>query len=1039
MAERRNYYEIIDTLSFDPIEMKDKKIIAAIELWKLLEERRGISNEEANGVQRQQELDMYDAIKTCLTNKESRKIEAEAMKAKQLKKLSGIVAILKQSCESGKPYISNARLFSIAKSLRLDKEKTVRKAFVDAGFDVIIRKPASAVNDILLPNTIFNSLTVNITKLTAIKNKDYPWLQQVRNLYDLAAFFRDDVSARDSYPMKSAAELKGIMELGAAKVAGKLDELNHCLADLFQAGATQIFKDDKTKIKYDNSLKLSLLSDLFMLLKEMPEEMKRDSYIADICIKKIQSYFPDPDIALAIYNREAGNGMDPYEPDSGDVDFVCGSCRSTTKIQYGRDKTKCKCAACGSPLFVKCIQCNHLIPAIAETCSECGFNVVESKFFDRYYVLAKSAIDALDISEARIQYALAKSARPNDPRLKSLDAEINKAIALYEAPMQTIKNLINQGRYLQAQKELTMFCSKHPKVKVDELKKTIDSAIAEADRMFGMLDKSQDPCGICFDILAKVKDYTRATTYIQSHRPKAVSKLTAETSAESNKITLDWVGSGEREVTYSIVRKENTFPKSINDGKIIVQELQATHYVDASISAGIPYYYAVFAVRAETYSNLVITKQCVLFKELDKRYIFKNAENGKCVLSWQLPENCKGVRILRSQFGRTSIVPGSSTELISECSINGYEDRSVNNGTTYEYRLQCIYSFENGVKYSKGITFSVMPDSKPNQVTLLSANVKSGNSIQITWTYSQDINNSVMDLYDIKQGVNITEGTYYHTSELIRIGSKIGTVPDISTKTFLLRASQNKGYRLCAVVVKGENAVISNCISFSTYDKLEIDKKRTKITSGSLILYLAGSFHQNLTNIRYAVLTKNMENEPAPWCSIENATEMPMMAVQSYMTEGMIKIGNVPEKDIYISVIGEYVVGKDVYYSNPAKLRLSNKPKVAISYKIVWGRFQKKKNVRLIIECDMDVDLPDMVLCCDKTIKVPMSANSPNSIMLCKVPEKQDYEAHSKVEVVIPNSVWDNVTRRHEIRLFLPEEYYSEFRMEPAIDTLKIP
>lgn len=1039
MADRRNYYEIIDTLSFDPIEMKDKKIIAAIEIWKLLEERRGISNEEANGVQRQQELDMYDAIKACLTNKESRRIEADAMKAKQIRKLNGIVAILRQSCESGKLYISNARLFSIAKSLRLDKERTVKKAFIDAGFDIISRKPASAVNDILLPNTIFNSLTVNIKRLNIIKNKDYPWLHQVRNLYDLAAFFRDDASASDSYPMKSATELKSMMEAGASKVAGKLDELNHCLADLFQAGATQIFKDDKTKSKYDNSLKLSLLVDLFALLKDMPEEMRKDSYIADICIKKIQSYFPDPDIALAIYNREAGNGLDPYEPDSGDVDFVCGSCKSTTRVQYGIDKTKCKCVACGTPLFVKCMRCDNLIPAVADICPECGFNLVESKFFDRYYALAKSAIDELDISEARTQLALAKSARPNDPRLKQLNAEINAAIAMYDAPMQDINNLINQGKYMQAQTELVKFCAKYPTVKVDDLKRTIDTVIDEADRTFRMLEKSKDPCGICFDILAKVKDYSKASAYIQNQKPKSVFNLSAVVSTKSNRITLQWDSSGEREVTYSIVRKESSVPQSINDGKIIAREQQATHYIDASVSAGVPYYYAVFAVRYGTYAKPVVTELCVLLKELDEKHTVKNAEDGKCVFSWQLPENCKGVRILRSSTGVTGIVPGNTTKLVTEYAVNGYEDKTVKNGTTYEYRLQCIYSSKNMDRYSAGITFSITPDSMPNQVSLLSADVKSENSVQIMWSFSQNIDNSIMNLYDVKPDVTITEGTSLHISELTRIGTKIGTVSDISTKKYVLRVSQKKGFRLCAAILKGEYAVISNCISFSTYDKLEIDRKRTKITSGNLILYLADHFHPNLKNIRYAILTKSSEIEPPPWCSIEDAPEMSIIATKSYLSEGMINTGKVPEKDLYISVIGEYAVGNNLYYSNPAKLRLSNKPKAAISYKIIWGRLHKKRNVKLIIECDMDIDLPDMILCCDKTIRVPMSANSPNRIKLCTVPEKLDYKAHSKIEVVIPDAIWNTVTRKNEIRLFLPEEYYSEFRMDPDIDTLKIP
>lgn len=1041
MADRRNYYEIIDKLSFDPIEMKEKKIIDAIEMWKLHEEKRGISNEETNGEQRQQELDLYEDIKECLTDKARRKDEADAMKQKQKKKLDDIIAVLKESSSGIDLYVSNARLVSIAKSLRLDKEKTVKKSFVDAGFEVIIRKPINITNDILLSNTVYNTVLGNTIKLAGMTSKDYAWLNRVKNLYDLAAFFKNDEENASIYSSKSAEELKSIMEAGAASVAGKLDPLNHCFADLFQAGCTQIFKDEKTKTKYDNSLKIGCLYELFSLLKEMPEEMKKDSYIADVCIKKIQVYFPDPDVALAIYNREAGNTLDPYEPDSGDVDFICGSCKSTSRIKYGTDKSVCKCQACGSPLFVKCRnnKCGALIPAIADICPECGYNLVEAKFFDRYCALAQSALDSLDFEEARKQLALAKNARPDDPKIKKLDSDISQALIVIEKPLQEIRDLMNRHMYVHANQQLSSFCAKYPGVKVKDIKDAIDTELSAVETMFSQIERYTDKCGLCFDILDKVKDYSKAEQYIKDKKPKQVSNIRTSVSTKSNQITIQWVGTGEREVTYWLVRKESQRPQSINDGTVLLKDQLVTQFADSSITPAVTYYYAVFASRIGTYSEPVISKGDALFKELDDKTIMKNSEDGKCVLSWQLPNNCKGVRILRSEKGKANIVPGQNTITIADCVTNGYEDKDVKNGVRYEYRLQCVYSVDNGIKYSDGITFPIMPVSKPQKVTLLAANVKSENAIQINWNIEYPDENALLDIFDLKTGIEITEGTTYHIEELVKIGHKIATITNISSKTAEIRVNQKKGYRIIGLIVKGEYAVISNCISFSNYDKVEFEKGKTKITGGNLVIQLKDNFPNNLTNIRYAVATKNQEMEPAPWCSIENASSMTPISVKSYRTDGMIRIGKVPEKELYISIIGEYIVGKEVYYSEPSKLRLSNRPKSIISYKIVWGRLVKRKNVKLVFECDADQEMPEMYLCTNKTIKVPISAFAPNTIMLCKINENMNYKAHTKIEVEIPNDIWSSVTKGNEIRLFIPEDSYSEFRMAPEVDTLRIP
>lgn len=1039
MAERRNYFEIIDTLSFDPVEMKDKKIEDAIELWKSREEKRGISVEDALGVQRQQELAMYEDIKKCLSDRSSRRAEANAMKQEQMKKFKGIIALLK---ESGECSISEKRVLAIAeKTLRLS-HVTVSQAFQEAGFTISVPlKPA----EIKLPAPVISKqIDNNIKKLSAMKDRNFPWLSKVCNLYDLAAFYNGEGENAKIYASKPAAELKSIMERGSARFSGQQGELNHCFADLFSLGIENIFKDEESKTKYDNFLKLEKLGELFSLLTEMPEEMKKEAYIAETCIKKIQSCFPVYENALAIYNDKAGLTKEPYEPDSGEVNYIC-SCGMVNRvkssdIQDDKGKMECKCKSCNAALFVKCVKCSQFIPAVADTCPQCGFNLVASKFFKRYVELARNAIASMDIAEARKQLVLAKNARPDDSELKSLEKEIDDAARKYEAPLEEIRNLMNQSLYMQANKWLGEFCAKYPGIKMDDIKAQIDKVLADADRRFSQIGSQADPCGACLDILDIVKDYTKASDFIKGRRPKAVADLNASVSAKSGQAVLQWAGTGERNISYRVVRREGASPRNISDGVIVLRDQPVTQYIDTSISAGTVYYYAVFAERFGIYSEPTPSKACFLLQDLDEKRVHRNAEEGKCAFSWQLPQNCRGVRILRSDRGRADVNPGQGTKLIAECAINGYTDGTVENGTTYDYRLQCVYSAETGSVYSEGIVFSMMPDSRPVPVTLVSVRAVSAEAFQVAWDYRHDVRNSIMDLYDIKPGVQVEKGAVYSVEDLVKIGTKVGTVSDISAKSCELRVSQERGYRLCAVVIKGQYAAVGNYISCSTFGKIEIDNARSRIKGNELFIYLKKDLPQDITGIRYTVATKQHDSEPAPWRGIEDVQEMTPLPVSAYKADGAIIVGEVPKKVLYISVVGEYRVGEDIYYSEPSKLRLSNMPKPVISYKIAWGLLGRKKNVKLIIECDTDTDLPEMQLCCSSRAGlIPTSAMSADVIQLCEIPEDVSYTARTRREIEIPNDTWIRAVRGNEMRLLLPNDQSTEFRMAPDTVSLVIP
>lgn len=1071
MAERRNYYEIINDLKIKPLPFDsslpappDKIIQAAIEQWNYLSKLQGsISNESANSAQRRQELDMYEEIKLCFRDSKTRKVEADEMMKKQLEKLKGVIDILKEGSNEKKPLAPHAMIKSLADHLHLARP-TVEKVFEASGFDMT-KPEVKDINNILIASAVMENIDNSIRILSSQFNKACPWIKKGGDLYVLAAYY-DILAAKEqsnpevnpdtlvnnlnvaSYQSKPAETLKNILHKASSRISGLNGDMWHEVKALCSIGESKIFSSNDAKTAYDNSLALKKLDGLFLLLKKLPLELKKDTRIAEVCIQKIQSIgsnFSDPDIARAIYNQKADLKDDPYESDS-EVGYVCANCRTITKIKYSKiqkdkDKLERVCEACNMPLFQRCTNCSRVIPATAEVCPGCRFNIAESKKFEKYFALAQIAIASTDIAEAKKQLALAKNARPNDPKLKGLEAELNKIVQRYEAPLQEIKNLMNQKRYMEANKKLEEFCVHWPGARVDTIRTQIDSKIAEADKLFDQLRHHSDPCGVCFDILDKIKDYTKAWEFIKGRRPTAVTGLTAAISEKNGQVALQWTGTGERNVSYRVVRKENSMPRNINDGTIVLNNQLAVQHIDTSISAGTVYYYAVFAERSGVYSTPVTSKACILLQELDKNSIIKVAEEGSCAFSWQLPKNCRGVRILRNDRGIANAAPGGTTKVIAERAVNGYVDRTVGNGTNYNYRLQCIYNVENDVQYSEGITFSLMPESRPMSVTLTSAGFKGSdrNTVHITWDYTHDIGNSRMDIYDIVPGISIAKGTVYPVGKLTELGRKMGTVPNVSAKSFELRITQEQAYRLCAVMSRGEYAAVSNCIPCSNYGKLEFEKKMTKIDGDRLYICLKKDLPQDVTGIRYMVDTKSRDNEPAPWHGIEDIPKMSLLPISTYRSDGAIIIERVPKKVLYISIIGEYRIGQNTFYSEPSYLNLSNMPKAEISYKLVWGPLKQKKNVKLIIECDTDTTLPEMLLCCSRTIEIPLSTDNADIIQICRVPKDINYTAHTRKEIQIPNEVWRETTRGNELRLFLLEDRKTEFNMKPDRPSLKIP
>ena len=96
-----------------------------------------------------------------------------------------------------------------------------------------------------------------------------------------------------------------MIESWAEQYASDMTDRGHIFTDLFMMAFTQIFDSEEHRRKYDNTLRLTCLKDLFDLISKAPITIKTDSRFADKCIKEIYNVFSNLDVAVSLYNHKA--------------------------------------------------------------------------------------------------------------------------------------------------------------------------------------------------------------------------------------------------------------------------------------------------------------------------------------------------------------------------------------------------------------------------------------------------------------------------------------------------------------------------------------------------------------------------------------------------------------------------------------------------------------------------------------------------------------------------------------------------------------
>ena len=1045
--ERKNYFEMLG-LEFDPPEKNEHKITKAIEEWRK-RLQNAIANEtiDSRREQLQQELRLEADMTATMRDTKARNAEARALKEQRIAQLEKLIDILLIGLGSaGTPEVSNAQIRNVQQKLRLSL-KTVTDTYTKKGFVVQQKTETVKLTDVFMAQASFNKLQENLEQLRKLNSSQYPWTSKVRDLYDLACFASgESESAAASFRKKRTTELCSIMTSWAVDHASDMSAQGHLLADLFTAGSSQVFNNEANRKKYDMSMERLKLREFFLLLKAAPDEFKKDHDFAESCIATIQKSFPDYNLALALYNNEAGLAQDPYEPMTAMIHISCGTCKTPAQFRTRQEAEKAKCATCGAELYIACPKCRKKVPAVADRCS-CGFLISEMLFFEEYLRDAEYALKTMNLGEADRLIRAAEAAYPGHPKVEPLKKKIAEEAKRFQKPLDELKQLMADGMYVKAQAHLATISASMPQLRLDKERQIIATALKDAQNKMPTATMSPiDAANRCVEILEVVKDYQGAIDFLQSPKgtPRPVTKLIGAVST-SGKLTcmLTWAAAGDRGVQYSVVRKKNGIPTGRSDGQILADGLTVLEYKDTKLEPGVTFGYAVFASRFGNYSTGE-TCEVIHYGELEEKYVEAAAEDGQCRFAWALPANAIGVRILRTRGGIPGENPGGTTEVLTANAPSNYLDKTVTNGCQYGYRLQCVYPCPGGNRYSRGRTITLMPEEPPQPMRDVKAHMD-GNVAVVSWSAPDSKARTVMIRETGGGQVQNMIGKVLPLSDISNALNNAPTLASANSTTGSCRIElpPNIAKELALVTVAGAKGIICAVVNVSSVDKLEINRTATRIFNGVLHIQLQ-KIPQYLEMIHYCVAVRS--GKAVPWATEEDAKALTMqrMAVNAYKTNGGIEINRLPQDDLYISVIGQYKMpnGQTVY-SETARVRLSNKPKEVITYTLRWGSGglfgskPKPRDCKLILKAP-GKELPQLKLVSRTDGHIPMRLTDPRIRVLHVVEEQECPEG--TLTIALDNSLWTTMAAGTELRLMMSDADETTYELSiENVEQLKVP
>lgn len=961
-------------LAFDPPETNARQVKKKIDQKKAeLGSALGRETQQTNRDALQAQIDYLDGIAIQILSPDGKKLIDSAFKPladrKTAAELSSLSATVELLALTGGHTVTEVTIRHYKKESRLSVEH-VKKAFTDAGFEIIDKDPLAAFPKFPTnADRIYSELAA--LRRTKDPNPNGADTSVVADLYSFAAYISNDTENIALYKAMDTKELWEIFDPASRRYSQRNDDLGKLCGSLSAAAKTYVFTSDENRDAYKRHLvyRSDELTKLFSTMKKAPEATLLSSKFADPCIKIICNYFPDYEVALAIYNKEAGFTDNYYWPTSWVYTIKCSYCGSVSEFESEADAMKANsCKNCCKPLFKKCDKCGKAIPVFKDSCPHCGYVFASAALFSKFFQQAEAAFRRSDFDAARQYLFQAQTAAPGEKaRIDQLAKQIEKEEAVLKEPINRLRQLIAERKFNTAKTELGSIIRKYPNLNVAEFDQTINGELAKTDRLFSSVSNSSasKKADMCITILMQCVDYPPALSFLRATMPIPSGSISVVPVSGAGVINVSWGHSTEQGVSYRLVRKKGKVaPSSENDGEILVDKTSATSFADEHIKPGNIYTYSVFTVRWDVYSSPV-SQTGILYADVKNLRVSQRETRVR--ITWDSPDNSHGAAVVRICEGKSST--------LTETAHGSYEDCNIQYGRTYTYKVFANYD-ENkkspGVE-SNAITPLPTVDSFSIRVTQVRNTV-----YKIFWTVKQRG-------IDLRIMVN---GKLFSEAKSEDGMAQVALPKETLCKINVLAYSGGKW-------INSENSPEVN-----TYSACEIDKKATyieeRMISGhqgisyriDLKIHLSEKLPSNASAFYYTVRTAKSTNRWAALEEIGKSSDIQKVSLATYQKQGFILYQDsvLNETAFFISMFTCYSEGGKEIVSEPQKMKFDRPLNANLFWSVSYGLFD---GLKLMIELNGNKPIeyvPELYLCVCDADQFIASQNDKNAELVMKVP-----------------------------------------------------
>jgi predicted RNA-binding Zn-ribbon protein involved in translation (DUF1610 family) len=969
------FFELVN-LPFDPPEKAAKKVTVAVEKAKKdLNGILGTANQQLERDAVNGKLSFLDARVSEIfdgAGKLTAKYEELALERtdKEIKNLRAAVALIKLS---GRHVITNGTIRKQRAKTKLSKDN-VEKAFIEAGFTISEVDPLAAYPKFPTnADSIYSELeALRRTKDPNPQGKD---LTLAVDLYAFTAYLSGEPENAAEYRNKSTSEIASLLDGFSKQFSTRNDDLGKLCASLSTKGKSYVFNSDDNRKAYEAHLqyKSSALTELFDTMRRLSESDLSDAKFAEQCIKKISEVFGNYDIALAIYNKEAGLKDEPYIPEKATFHVKCSYCQNIVEFSDVSEAIKAnKCSHCGNALYKTCNKCHKNVLISLDKCPDCGFVFASTAMFAKFFAAAEQALRRSDFEEARNCLLQARTADPSENlRTAQLEARITAEEKKYEKPVNDLRKLIADRKYQKASEMLAVVIGNFPGLNVSSFDSQIKTALVRAQTSFANAkNMSQSKkADVCLGILNECVDFKSAIDFLLATPPEACKSFSVALDSIGYRASLSWSRSVEQGAVYRVVRKQGkASPSNEKDGEILIDNTSETSFNDKAIEPGRYYSYAVFSIRYGVFSS-AMAKTIVLLADVT---------NARCEqfettirITWNNPKNCTGITIKRTVDGQTATLINNAN--------GSFEDKNIKYGIAYSYNLQTNY---NGLPSSSGVDLIITPMIKIESFNIRAELVK-GNTYKVSW----DIKRNDIDLrilVDDKQIRELKSGTRNCEVNLPPDGFHTITVAAYSGGSWLRS---------------------SNSPQVNTYPPCVIDKQASQLREETIAglqdstcnvelhMKVNNSLPDNVVGFYYTVRTKSASDSKAPWADkqeIGKAADIHRVSLSAYRKGGEITYMDKAhdESSYYVSLFTIYSVGGNEVVSNASMCRFDRPLTADIFWKV--NKPFLSGNAKLTIEINANRPferIPELVLCACSDGQHLLSQSDPKGRPLMSIPE----------------------------------------------------